>query len=493
MQKDHGIMLILICIILIICYFSPDGPPRSGKFENFGNIPGWNPQGSYISNDTFNPSSQVEDWQVNKSLYEPGNYNSLNFSSTQSSFPYTNNLPERYNDDNIGLIKSDGVIVGGYLPQILRPFDSITANPSKDSNCTWPCYSDKKFQGWCSEENAINYHAMRPLIAPNQYINLLRKMFKGMIDKKGPFNKKQPQDNVYTAVFCTESKTSLMSWLMQKVAVQVSKMPEMQKNGPWKSEQFYDTDVQLYQYVLPDGTTYFKIIFNLFNPLRSVATMVYATVYIVNGNPSLVDIDLVNNESMDDYMAPKNGFGPINAHNINTAFESVGGGMDVIQPEPIGFPNSPKGVRMADDSWKKDPNEFDWLYQNTLEVQKFNKEGFYSNVPGDNIKIEGGVPESLKKVLRNPSNTCNEAQLMSCITPTYTGVLGVSAKAINSSINEKEIGNLGIQRTNNMVNYKVAPLNGEVHNTFDTPRLIYDVKKPISLRNVETPSGTIFI
>ena len=34
---------------------------------------------------------------------------------------------------------------------------------------------------------------------------------------------------------------------------------------------------------------------------------------------------------------------------------------------------------------------------NTLEVQKFNREGFYSNVPGDNIKIEGGVPESLRK------------------------------------------------------------------------------------------------
>ena len=280
MQKDQGIMLILVCAILIICYFTP-----LTTVDSFGNVKMFNPQGSYKSPDTFNPGPQVEDWRINRNLYEPGTRQELNFPSLQTSFPFNRFLPERYNDDDIGLIKSDGVVVGGYMPQIIRPFDTVTADPSKESGCNWPCYSDKKYQKWCSENNAINYHGMRPLVSPKQYNDNLRRLMKNILDKKGPFKSgKGPNDDQYsmvdTAVFCTESQKALMAWLMQKIALEVTKMPEMQRNGPWKYEQFYDTDVQMYQYVNPDSSTYFKIIFNLFNPLRSVSTMVYATIYM---------------------------------------------------------------------------------------------------------------------------------------------------------------------------------------------------------------------
>ena len=276
MNNDKGIMLILILAILIICYFAPL------SIEGFGNIPMFNPQGSYVTPNSFtnNPQNAVEDWIIHSNknhlsgLTEPGTRESLNFPSLKSSFPYNKILPSGYNDDYIGLIKSDGVVVGGYMPQILRPFDTVSANPVPGSDCKWPCYSDKKYQNWCSEENAINYHAMRPLVTPHKYNELLKKMFKRMIDNKpgkGP-NSQFPRDDQYeqlnTAVFCTETQESLMAWLMQKVALQVSKMPEMQKNGPWKSEGFYETDVQMYQFMNPDSSTYFKIIFNLYNPLR---------------------------------------------------------------------------------------------------------------------------------------------------------------------------------------------------------------------------------
>jgi hypothetical protein len=217
MQKDQGIMLILVCTILIICYFAP--LTTVDTFTNIkDNIRKFNPQGAYVSNDTFNPGPAVEDWRINKNLYVPGSRQELNFPSLKSAFPYNKFMPERYNDDEIGLIKSDGVIVGGYMPQIIRPFDSVTANPTKGSNCQWPCYSDKKFQQWCSEENAINYHAMRPLISPGQYNDNLKNMMKSIIDKKGPFRGGNgPQDNQFskvdTAVFCTESQKAIMSWL----------------------------------------------------------------------------------------------------------------------------------------------------------------------------------------------------------------------------------------------------------------------------------------
>ena len=466
--KDQGIVLVLMCAILIICYFAP-----LTTVDAFGNVKMFNHQGSYVIGDSFNPGPVVEDWKINKNLYEPGTVQGLNFPSLKTAFPYNKFLPERYNDDDIGLIKSDGVIVGGYMPQIMRPFDSVTADPSKGSDCQWPCYSDKKFQQWCSEDNAIKYHAMRPLVSPKQYNLNLKKMFRGIVDKKGPFRGGGgPNDDQYskvdTAVFCTESQKSIMSWLMQKVALQVTKMPEMQRNGPWKYEMFYDTDVQMYQYVNPDSSTYFKIIFNLYNPLRSVSTMVYATVYLVGGDPSLVDMDFVNSESMEDYMAPQNGFGGISGHNL------VGG---IVNPEPIGFANTPEGQQMSDDYYRKDPNQFDWNYMNTLEVQKFNKEGFYSNVPSDNIKIEGGVPDGLKKALRTSS--CKEANLMSCMTPAFTGITGPSAKSLNEG--------------KGSVDDQFAKLDGSVKNVYANPSLIYSNKNPLSLRSVETVSGTIFI
>jgi hypothetical protein len=336
---------------------------------------------------------------------------------------------------------------------------------------------------------------MRPLVSPSQYNNNLKKLMQGIIDRKGPFNGSGPMDDQFakvdTAVFCTESQKAIMSWLMQKVALQVTKMPEMQRNGPWKYEMFYDTDVQMYQYVNPDNSTYFKIIFNLFNPLRSVSTMVCATVYLVNGDPSLVDMDFVNNESMDDYMAPRNGFGAITGHNVSSTFDSSGGGLDIIQPEPIGFTNTPEGQQMWEDFYKKDPNDFDWNYMNTLEVQKFNKEGFYSNVPSDNVKIEGGVPEGLKKALRESS--CKEANLMSCMTPGYTGITAPSAKSLNEGKGsvDKGLEQLGIER--NGTNYKIAPLDGSVKNVYSDPSLVYSNSNSLSLRGVETASGTIFI
>lgn len=423
--------------------------------DTFGNVSKFNPQGSYVSNDTFNPGPSVENWGINKNLYEPGTLEGLNFPSLKTAFPYNKFLPERYNDNEIGLIKSDGVIVGGYMPQILRPFDSVSANPSSGSKCQWPCYSDKKFQKWCSEENAINYHAMRPLVGASQYNDNLKKLFKGIITNVAK-KKSGPPDDQYskvdTAVFCTESQKAIMAWLMQKIALQVTKMPEMQRNGPWKYEMFYDTDVQMYQYRDTDKTTYFKILFNLFNPLRSVSTMVYSIIYLLNDDPVLIDMGLVNNESMDDYMAPQNGYGSI------TGYSS-----DSIVPEMLGFSDTPEGQKMSDDFYKKDPNNFDWNYMNTLEVQKFNKEGFYSNVPSENIKIEGGVPEKLKKALRESG--CKDENLMSCMTPKYTGITA------------------GPQE----------PQDGSVKNVYSNPSLIYNNNNAFSLRSVETASGTIYI
>jgi hypothetical protein len=301
---------------------------------------------------------------------------------------------------------------------------------------------------------------MRPLITPHQYIENLRKMFKGIIDETNsnvvnPSVFSNDKDN-YSYVFCSETQKSIMEWLMGKIALQVSKMPEMQRNGPWKSERFYDTDVQLYEFTGDDKSShYYKIIFNLYNPLRSTSTMVYAVVQVSGSSsakskdkiPKLLKISLINDQSMENSSMP--------GHNLPS---------NIVLPEALGFEDSNKGWKEWTNNEKSDPNEFDWNYMNTLEVQKFNKNGIHSNVPGENIVIKGGVPESLKKALR--TSDCKDANLMSCMSPKYTGLTSTSIP---------------------------AALNGSVKNVYVDPTITYSINNPIALRTIETPNGAVYI
>jgi hypothetical protein len=436
------ILFIFIIIIFLIIF---------NKKDSFSNL---NPQGSIgtIPN-SFNSGSEfVKDkWYPNNLTNTPqlsdGPTNSLNYSSVQSFFPFMGKYDETYRNNKIRTINSEGGVIGSYRPFILRPFDSVTAYDKK-SNCKWPCYSGFKYQKWCNEENAIKYHGMRPLMSPNDYNKNLRKMFNLIVDRDIPKNLNIDK-NKYAAVFCTETKEGLMSWLMKKISLAVSKMPEFQKNGPWVSEQFYHVDVQLYQFVDENGVTNFNIIFNLYNPLRSVATLVTAEVFIVGGRPLLKSIDFVNDSEMKDYMPPQNGFGAINGQNT-TPTEKFGFSID--QFEPLGYNNSPSGFDRFKSDYFKNPNEFDWNYQNTLYKQKFNEHGFYSNVDSENINIEPGVPDDLN------ITDCDQQNLSACIVPRLSG------------ISDRGPTNL----------------NGGVKNVYNNPHLIYSAneEKIISSYNV---------
>ena len=213
MISNTSVVILSVILLSIILYLK--------KTEHFADIKTLNPQGSWVSEGTFNPGPAVE--------------------NIPSTFPYdSKNNDGSINPGKVNLIKSDGVPLGTYSNFILRPFDSVSANPSKGSNCKWPCYSDKKFQQWCSEENAIKYHAMRPIISSENYNDNLKKMFRNMKDiyTFGEIPSDDRFIKIDTAVYCTETQKSLMNWLMQKIAIEVNKLPEMQRNGSWKSERF---------------------------------------------------------------------------------------------------------------------------------------------------------------------------------------------------------------------------------------------------------------
>ena len=181
----------------------------------------------------------------------------------------------------ISLTNADGSIINGYQPSIIRPLNNTDYSPVGD--CKSPCYTNSKRQEWCGERgerDAINYYAMRPLITSNDYNSLLLKLFDNIITNNQNLITELDTCILEPKLYCGEQvldvdelKEPIMHWLMERIALGVSKMPEFQKNSSWGVEQFHHTDVQLF--VLdavknnrPTGIVVYKLIFNLYNPLR---------------------------------------------------------------------------------------------------------------------------------------------------------------------------------------------------------------------------------
>jgi hypothetical protein len=298
-----------------------------------------------------------------------------------------------------------GGIVNGYQPSIIRPIDSVMVprdlnrGTFDEEKCNWPCYAGSKYQKWCSEEDAINYHAMRPLVNPNTYNMWLEKLFYTVVEGH---NKELPiQNDVWSSVFCDNSKSSIMNFMMEKVAKGVSLIPEMHKNGSWGVEQFYWTDAKLFQYVEPGLGTYYRILFNLYNPLRSVGTEVQAVVFMNPEKPA--DLSLK-------YM------GFVNQLEWKMDGQSIDG--------VSGFNVAPAGrnpqIDIETEIETPQPTDVGWLYGNTLLDQQFNQYGFYEE--GSNVQIESGVPESLKKRIKTFEQQ-SPSYLLGCSTPKYSGVV----------------------------------------------------------------------
>lgn len=432
----HLAVIILVLLLVILCYLTP-----LTTIDTFANLM------DFGDNCDGNGSEIYSKWNDGSGGGYSGN-------GGGSGEPCDNKVGNFHDYQGVNLIKPDGIPLGGYMSQIVRPPNPVTTSESS------------MYQKWCSEKTAVDYYGMRPLIGADAYNKNLQKMFNGMIDKRGPFNNanRGPPTDQYEAVFCQTSQKDMMQWIMGKVALQVSKMPEMQRNGPLKEERFFETDVLMYQFINPDSSVYYKIVFNLYNPSRSISTLVYVVVYIVSGTASLVDMGFVN-----EMISPDNeGYEPFGGYNVSG---------DILQPELMGFENTPEGEKSWIQYKRENPDEFDWNYQNTLPVQKFNTDGYYSNDPVKNIEIEGGLPDSLKQIIRERS--CEEANLMPCMTPGFTGITAPSASALNNN--------------NESIKDHFAKLNGEVKNVSLNPTLYYSNEGTNTMRQIETVKGMVYI
>ena len=390
MEPQEGICIALITAILAICYFSPN------YAECFSNL----------------VRQKVETMQnISGPKFE------LNEQSLQAGFPF-------YNESELqkgmvkppfgsGLRNYDGSIANGYQPSILRPNDYTGYKKfSADGEaCSWPCYAGDKHQNWCNESNAIKYYAMRPLVTPTSYNGWLLNLF-NHITVPGNTVSSLLDSKLTPKMFCSDGnpfdnvgeKKRVMKWLMQKVAIGVDKIPQMKKNSSWGNEQFHYTDDQMYAFSTDNnkGSVY-KIVFNLYNPLRSTSTMVEAVVISpADKGYVLAKMNFVNKGEWD--TTNPNLPEAMKGYNLGRSNGDL-----VID---INSPNLPSSSLLK------------WNYGNTLNIQEFNEFGFYED--GKNVEISGGVPESLKAAISQHEGK----MLLDCATTRFTGIGSESGEVV---------------------------------------------------------------
>jgi len=309
-----------------------------------------------------------------------------------------------FNNNNFFTLQhAYGGPLGTYQPSIIRPFDNThmlneVYDIKRDTfeKCSGPCYTGSKYQEWCSEKNATKYFAMRPLITSGKYNENLAKMFFMIVNSESGNNddfRKNSGLIDWTQVFCSTSKKDLMSFIMSKVALATSKMPEMQKNGSWEIEQFFWTDADIYQgFSKQRNLSFYNIIFNLYNPLRSVSTMTEVTIYMSSSGPIITYMNFVNSGDWKSNGMKVDGISSYN---------------DAGQPTDKEIKGNPN------------PNELDWNYGNTLLKQEFNKYGFYDQ--SNNVKVTAKVPDSLKNKISYFENN-SKSYLLECATGRTNGI-----------------------------------------------------------------------
>ncbi len=331
--------------------------------------------------------------------------------------------------------------INGYNPFIIRnPNEvmvprSINSIDDKSISCDWPSYAGSKYQKWVNEDVAMYQYQMRPIINPKEYDIILSNMFNLIVKNSTGLDNTQNIQNgpdQYAAVSCGSgsSPEEMSKIILGHIANAVAKMPTMQKNGSYGSEQFRIIDPEMYKFFGPDNKIYYQIIFNLFNTLRSITTRTYCTVQVIDNIMYIYRMSFVNNKmwSATEDMPDNSG---IQNYNLGPA------GNRTIMEVPHAL--------------EINSNEVPWLYANTLLNQKFNEYGFYD--PENNVPLTKiGIPESLKSRIEN-NQKYNQSYLFEPSTVRYNGIVPDPSKGPN--------------------HYKSSENNGTPKTVLSDPSIIY--------------------
>lgn len=260
----------------------------------------------------------------------------------------------------------------GYTPIIIRPAYTSYV-PDDCSRDVLGCGCKAPRQTVCSQSVATDYYGMNPIISPDEYNNRLKELFKNIVGNNAGLRPLNPLWNpIGLSIFCNDTQTDIKSYIEKLINEGISKSPDQMKNGSWKVEYYSVINPNVYQFISSDGNFFYHIEFTLHNSTRSISTLTEITLLYSPGS-----LNQFNNSFIPIYMnfvnqlewkseRPVDG---ISSYNIK-------GGIDV---------NTTDNPLMGN---------LYWNFMNTLNIQEFDKNGFY-NPNGYNYNISGSVPNSL--------------------------------------------------------------------------------------------------
>ena len=255
----------------------------------------------------------------------------------------------------INLRNNEGGIINGYNPYILRPPNTVFI---EKSGCDSPLFTKTTKSNWCDENVAQYFYNMRPLMLPNQYEEMIEIIKSKLIDFN--FDKKIIK-NVEQSEFCYGSKQLVMGFIMKEIEKIILNNPIFQKNGGFKYESFYPIDEFFTRFEINNGTgLLYKVIFNLFNNLRNVSTLIESNIVDLKKNNDLkiIKFDIISKKDGDNL----EGFDFLKRNKDSKMGSSI---KTSFCPRPI---------------------EVEWNYKNTLLKQDFNKHGYFDEK--NNVKLQ---------------------------------------------------------------------------------------------------------
>jgi len=354
---------------------------------------------------------------------------------------------------NISLIKPYGGVINGYQNSIIRPLDNVSLKNDikRGTFCNEPCFAGSHSQSYCEPDVGKNFYGMRSVIQNSEYNKMLKELFRYIVPKSSGICRPDSLKNncqislndkklmTWSAVQSSDTTEQLMSFVMKKIAIAVKNLPIMHDNGSYGNEQFHYTDADVFQFTQtlakPDGLlstslngssmNYYNIIFNLYNALRNVSTLVELTILNIPQGFQIVYFDLLDNTEWT--ATQESAVNGLVGYNLGNA----------AGDSQINLTDGPK------------PVDVQWNYGNTLLKQEFNQYGFFD--ANNNVKVEASVPESLVSSIRNFEQN-SPSYLISCNVPKYTGQI----------------------LQNNIKDRKFTVNDGYARNVLNNPQIIYN-------------------
>ena len=160
------------------------------------------------------------------------------------------------------------------------PIISRCPNYLKDENtCLFPFTNNKKYNT-CNKEVAVYQYADRMIMTADEYLIMIKKLLNDLSKKN--INVANITNDKLKEIYYNGDRAYITDFLNREINKLIQSNDYLQHNGSWKYEYFNTSDPNIWYYKIdnydkkiknaPNTFNLFKIIYTLYNPLRSAST-----------------------------------------------------------------------------------------------------------------------------------------------------------------------------------------------------------------------------